>query len=88
MRGEWYDDRLNLAQLARYMEQQDDSTCDDVVYMLEKPWKFEEEWRRCDDASSRPTQDDRLKAEADRASVRLARVPPHARARRRTSEHE
>lgn len=44
MTDQWYDDRVNLALLARYMEQQGDSASD-VVYMLEKPWKFQDDWR-------------------------------------------
>lgn len=39
----WYDDRVNLAAVARRMGQQGDGV-DDVAYMLEKPWKFEDEW--------------------------------------------
>lgn len=39
----WYEDHRNLALLARYMSEQGDSV-EDVVYMLEKPWKFEDEW--------------------------------------------
>ena len=41
----WYDDRANLARLARHMGEQGD-TVEDVAYMLEKPQKFEDEWRR------------------------------------------
>jgi hypothetical protein len=43
--GEWYDDHRNLAAVARRMGEQGD-TIEDVAYMLEKPWKFEDDWRR------------------------------------------
>lgn len=44
MTAAWYDDRRNLAAVARYMNEQGDSAAE-VTYMLEKPWKFEEDWR-------------------------------------------
>lgn len=44
MTAEWYDDRRNLAAVARYMGEQGDSA-DDVAYMLEKPQKFGDEWQ-------------------------------------------
>lgn len=40
----WYDDRRNLATVARYMGDRGDSV-EDVAYMLEKPEKFEDDWR-------------------------------------------
>lgn len=45
MSAAWYDDRRNLAVVARWMGEQGD-TADEIAYMLEKPWKFEDEWRR------------------------------------------
>lgn len=42
---EWYEDHQNLARVARHMGEQGDSV-ENVAYMLEKPWKFEDEWRR------------------------------------------
>jgi hypothetical protein len=39
----WYDDRRNLALVARYMGERGD-TVDDVAYMLEKPEKFADDW--------------------------------------------
>lgn len=44
MSTEWYDDRRNLAAVARQMGERGD-TVDDVAYMLEKPEKFTDEWR-------------------------------------------
>lgn len=41
----WYDERRNLATVAHWMGEQGE-TVEDVAYMLEKPWKFEDEWRR------------------------------------------
>lgn len=41
----WYEDHHNLAAVARHMNEQGDGIAE-VVYMLEKPWKFEDEWRR------------------------------------------
>jgi hypothetical protein len=43
--SEWYDDRRNLAAVARHMGERGD-TVDDVAYMLEKPEKFEDDWER------------------------------------------
>lgn len=45
MTPEWYDDRANLALTARYMADRGDTVAD-VVYMLEKPWKFGDDFRR------------------------------------------
>lgn len=42
--SEWYDDRHNLAAVARYMGEQGDSV-GDVAYMLERPEKFGDEWK-------------------------------------------
>jgi hypothetical protein len=39
----WYDDHANLAALARHMLDQGDS--ENIPYMLEKPWKYQDEWR-------------------------------------------
>lgn len=69
--SEWYEDRRNLASVARYMGERGDSV-DDVAYMLEKPHKFEDDWRQCAGLG--------LRAEVGRATARLASVPPHARA--------
>ena len=44
MSAAWYDDRRNLAAVARHMGDRGD-TVEDVVYMLEKPQKFEDDWR-------------------------------------------
>ncbi len=41
----WHEDRDNLARLARWMGEQGDGV-DEVAYMLEKPWKFDDDWRR------------------------------------------
>lgn len=51
--SEWYDDRANLARLAGYMGEQGD-TIEDVAYMLEKPWKYEDEWQAAIRAHFRP----------------------------------
>lgn len=44
MSADWYEDRNNLAAVARYMGERGD-TVEDVAYMLEKPQKFEDDWR-------------------------------------------
>lgn len=41
--SEWHEDRLNLAAVARHMGERGD-TVEDVAYMLEKPWKFLDDW--------------------------------------------
>ena len=41
---EWWEDHDNLAILAKAMADEGDTT-GDIVYMLEKPWKYAEEWR-------------------------------------------
>jgi hypothetical protein len=43
-RGNWYDDRMNLAMLAYYMFTQGD-TAADVAYMLQKPEKYADDWK-------------------------------------------
>lgn len=43
--GNWYDDRRNLAAVARRMGEQGDSV-DDVAYMLERPEKYADEWQK------------------------------------------
>jgi hypothetical protein len=45
MNCEWYDDHRNLALVARWMGERGD-TAEDIAYMIEKPQKFEDEWRR------------------------------------------
>lgn len=42
MTANWYDDHKNLAAVARNMTEEDDAG--QVVYMLEKPWKFTDVW--------------------------------------------
>jgi hypothetical protein len=49
----WYDDRTNLAAVARHMGERGDGV-EDVAYMIEKPWKFEDDWQELDDADTRP----------------------------------
>ena len=44
MNAAWYDDRRNLAAVARHMGERGDSV-DDVAYMLEKPQKFADDWQ-------------------------------------------
>jgi len=39
---DWYDDREHLRQLAEYLIDKDGDL--DIVYFLEKPWKWEPEW--------------------------------------------
>lgn len=39
----WYAEHANLALTAAYMESQG-STIGDIVYMVAKPWKFNEEF--------------------------------------------
>lgn len=41
----WWMNHANLATLAEWMFQRGDSPAD-VVYMLEKPWKFEDEFKQ------------------------------------------
>lgn len=42
--GKWYEDHHNLAILARHMiEEGDDAAA--ILYMLEKPWKYEAEFQ-------------------------------------------
>ena len=38
----WYDDRLNLSSLAAWML--DNGRADEVADMIEKPWKYGDEW--------------------------------------------
>lgn len=47
---EWYDSRENLANLARYIIDENGSESLDVVYFLEKPWKWTEEWNQYQEA--------------------------------------
>ena len=42
--GKWYEDHRNLAILARHMIEESD-TAEDILYMLEKPWKYEAEFQ-------------------------------------------
>lgn len=39
----WYDDHRNIASLASWMADQG-RTAHEVAYMVEKPWKFDEEY--------------------------------------------
>ncbi len=41
----WYLDLDNISILARYLEEKGDFTiASDVIYFMEKPWKYEKEW--------------------------------------------
>jgi hypothetical protein len=40
----WYEDHQKLASVARHMAEEG-GTPAEIVYMLEKPWKFTDEWR-------------------------------------------
>lgn len=40
----WWADHMKLAVIARYLVEQNGSGVDEVLYMLEKPWKFETEY--------------------------------------------
>ena len=44
MSEEWYDSRDNLLKLAQWIVYNDGSGALDVMYFLEKPWKWNEEW--------------------------------------------
>ena len=40
----WYDLSSNLAWLGHYLRDEKGYDFTDVLYMIEKPWKYEEEW--------------------------------------------
>jgi len=40
----WYTSLDNLAQLAKYIVNKEGHKSLDIVYFLEKPWKWEKEW--------------------------------------------
>jgi len=40
----WYDLSSNLAYLGSYMYDELSYEFHEVMYMVEKPWKFEDEW--------------------------------------------
>ena len=44
----WYDDHANLATLLRYLEQSEDGApdVDNIIDLLEKPWRWESEWAK------------------------------------------
>ena len=42
----WYDDHRNLAALWMWMCDCHDEPADGPGYFMEKPWKWEEEWKR------------------------------------------
>lgn len=40
----WYDNHQNLAFLARHLADHEGADVDTVIYMLQKPWKYAEEY--------------------------------------------
>lgn len=41
----WWDDHSNLVTLTSWMADQDAYSAHDIAYAVEKPWKYEEEYR-------------------------------------------
>lgn len=42
----WWDDHANLALTASFMDSQGGySIPEDIIYMLEKPWKYDDEYK-------------------------------------------
>ena len=41
----WYASLDNLSKLAKYIVNKDGQESLDIVYFLEKPWKWENEWK-------------------------------------------
>ena len=40
----WYDLSSNLCWLGHYLYAEEGYTFDEVMHMVEKPWKYEDEW--------------------------------------------
>lgn len=50
--GHWYDDYANIAKAARYMADQGDYSVEEIVYLIEKPWKHGDVFLMAQEASN------------------------------------
>ena len=44
---EWYADHDNIVTLCRFLHDVKGIGIEDLLYALEKPYKYEEEWKEC-----------------------------------------
>jgi hypothetical protein len=58
MSGEhWWDDHRNIATLLRWMHQYDEDgplEPELAIAIVEKPWKYDDEWLRCQEGNRPP----------------------------------
>jgi hypothetical protein len=50
----WWDDSGNIAALLRWLRDGDGIALDEAIYVVEKPWNWEEEWQAMQAAQTRP----------------------------------